>query len=110
MTFSAGLARGSAVGCAPVRPPATHFSTVSVLRAASARQTARGLRKPGKKTIDARSRRRKVITSEPDTKAIIPEPRSVKKRIPINLTRGKREKLISCRINYLPTENNRRFL
>jgi hypothetical protein len=88
----------------------THFSTVSLLRAASARQTARGLRKPGKKTIDARPRRRKVTTSEPDAEAILPEPRSVKKQIPINLSHGKREKLMSYRINYLPTENKRRFL
>jgi hypothetical protein len=79
--------------------------------AAPARQTARGLRKPpAKKTIDARPRQRKVTTSERDEKAILHEPRSVKKQIPSNLSHGKREKLMSYRINYLPTENNHRFL
>jgi len=76
----------------------------------AARQTARGLRKPGKKTIDARSCRRKVTPSEPDAKAILLEPRNVKKQMPINLSHGKREKLMSYRINYLPTGNNRRLL
>jgi len=51
------------------------------------------------------------IPNEPDAKAILPESRqTVKRQIPINLSHGKREKLMSYRVNYLPTENDRRFL
>jgi hypothetical protein len=50
------------------------------------------------------------IPNEPDAKAIRLESRNVKKPIPINRSHGKREKLMSYRVNYLPTENDRRFL
>jgi len=38
---------------------------------------------PGK-VLDARRRRRKMVENEPAGKAILPEPRSLKKQIPIN--------------------------
>jgi hypothetical protein len=50
------------------------------------------------------------IPNEPDAKAILPESRNVKRQIPVNLSHGEREKLMSYRVNYLPTENDRRFL
>ncbi len=84
MTFSAGLARGAPVTCAWLQPQAAHFSTPSMLRAASVRQNSRGLSKPGENTLVARPRRRNVTANESDAKAILPEPRSVKKQFPIS--------------------------
>ena len=37
-----------------------------------------------KTVLDARRRRRRIAKNEPDAKAILPEPRSVKKQIPIS--------------------------
>jgi hypothetical protein len=61
------------------------------------------IRKPGKKTIDARPCWRKVTTSEPDAKAILPEPRSGKKQIPVSfLTESVRNpcpiESVTCRL------------
>jgi hypothetical protein len=70
------------VECAPQRPPSAHFSPPNLPRAAATGQKGAPLPQQPKKpktVLDARRRRRRIAKNEPDAKAILPEPRSVKK-------------------------------
>src|SRR5436305_1351813 len=75
---------GTLVECAQREPPPAQISPPNLPRAAAPGQTIRPChRRPKKaeKVLAARRQRRRIGKNEPDAKAILPEPRSVKKVI-----------------------------